>query len=31
MGQFPACFFSADAEKQYDRSFNALMRDRGVK
>jgi hypothetical protein len=30
MGQFPACFFSAEAEKKYDRSLDALMRDRGV-
>ncbi|MCX5795885.1 MAG: hypothetical protein NTY77_10355 [Elusimicrobia bacterium] len=28
MGQFPACFFSARAEKAYDRSFAALVRDR---
>ena len=28
MGQFPACFFSARAEKTYDRSFAALVRDR---
>jgi hypothetical protein len=28
MGQFPACFFSAEAEKKYDRSFDALVRDR---
>jgi hypothetical protein len=27
-GEFPACFFSAEAEKTYDRSFAALMRDR---
>jgi hypothetical protein len=29
MGQFPACFFSAKAERGYDRSFDALVRDRG--
>ncbi|MCL2878493.1 MAG: DUF6485 family protein [Acidobacteria bacterium] len=28
-GEFPACFFSAEAEKTYDRSFSALMKDRG--
>jgi hypothetical protein len=28
MGQFPACFFSAEAEKKYDRGFDALVRDR---
>ena len=27
-GEFTACFFSAEAEKTYDRSFAALMRDR---
>jgi hypothetical protein len=27
-GGFPACFFSEEAEKWYDRSFNALKRDR---
>ena len=26
--QFPACLFSARAEKTYDRSFAALVRDR---
>jgi hypothetical protein len=31
MGEFPACFFSAGAEKKYDRSFEALMHDRGAK
>jgi len=25
---FPACFFSEEAEKQYDRSFDMLLRDR---
>jgi len=28
-GEFPACFFSAAAEKTYDRSFSALAKDRG--
>jgi len=28
MSQFPACFFSAKAERSYDRSFAALVRDR---
>jgi len=28
-GEFPACFFSAAAERKYDRSFAALKRDRG--
>ena len=27
-GGFPACFFSAKAEKTYDRSLEALLRDR---
>lgn len=27
-GEFPACFFSEQAEKQYDRSFAALAGDR---
>ena len=27
-GEFPACFFSDSAEKTYDRSLNALIRDR---
>ena len=27
-GEFPACFFSPEAEKTYDRSFAALARDR---
>jgi hypothetical protein len=27
-GEFPACFFSAAAEKTYDRSFEALKSDR---
>jgi hypothetical protein len=29
MGEFPACQFSAEAERRYDRSFEALVRDRG--
>jgi len=27
-GEFPACFFSKGAEKTYDRSFEALLKDR---
>ncbi len=27
-GQFPACFFSKEGEKWYDRSYAALMKDR---
>ena len=27
-GEFPACFFSAEAEKKYDRSLGELLRDR---
>ncbi len=27
-GEFPACFFSKEAEKAYDRSFRALQNDR---
>ena len=27
-GEFPACFFSREAEARYDRSFEALQRDR---
>jgi hypothetical protein len=27
-GEFPACFFSADTEAGYDRSFAALAADR---
>lgn len=27
-GQFPACFYSKDAEKAYDRSLAALIKDR---
>ncbi len=26
--QFPACFFSKSAEKTYDRSLEALLKDR---
>ena len=29
-GEFPACFFSKSAEKTYDRSFTALLRDKGT-
>jgi len=28
LGEFPACFFSAKAEKTADRSFEMLVRDR---
>jgi hypothetical protein len=28
MDEFPACLFSDEAEKRYDRSFDALVRDR---
>jgi len=28
MGEFPACFFSKAAEAEYDRSFEALKKDR---
>lgn len=28
-GQFPACFFSPEAEKSFDRSFARLVQDRG--
>jgi hypothetical protein len=28
MKEFPACFFTAKTEKTYDRSFQALCRDR---
>jgi len=27
-GEFPACFFSAKAEKTYDRGLQALINDR---
>lgn len=30
-GEFPACFFNNAAEKTYDRSFRALMKDREKK
>ena len=30
-GQFPGCFFSKEAEKTGDRSFEMLMKDRGIK
>lgn len=30
-GGFPACFFSEEAERTYDRSFDALLKDRGVR
>ena len=26
MGEFPACFFTAEGERTYDRSFAALQR-----
>lgn len=29
--EFPACFFSASIEKNYDRSFSALVADRSAK
>lgn len=29
-GQFPACFFSAEAEKSFDRSFARLLQDRSA-
>jgi hypothetical protein len=28
-GEFPACFFSKEGERAYDRSFAALVKDRG--
>ncbi len=28
-GQFPACFFSKEAEKEFDRSLERLVKDRG--
>jgi hypothetical protein len=28
-GEFPACFFSKEAERTYDRGFGALVKDRG--
>jgi len=27
-GEFPACFFTKEAEKSYDRGFKALKNDR---
>ena len=27
-GEFPACFFTSEIEKTYDRSFEALIKDR---
>jgi hypothetical protein len=27
--EFPACFFSAEAEREYNRTFARLMKDRG--
>lgn len=29
--EFPACFFSEEAEKKHDRSYTALMSDRNAK
>ena len=29
VGEFPACFFSKDGEAKYDRSYEALKKDRG--
>ena len=28
-GEFPACFFSKEAEASYDRSLSRLLKDRG--
>ncbi|MDR3207051.1 MAG: DUF6485 family protein [Oscillospiraceae bacterium] len=28
LGEFPACFFSAEMEKTYDRNLEALLKDR---
>jgi len=28
-GEFPACFFSKEAEASYDRSLSRLIKDRG--
>ncbi len=28
--QFPACFFSPEAERSYDRSFSMLLKDRNL-
>lgn len=30
-GEFPACFFTKEGEKTYDRSFACLLRDRTEK
>lgn len=30
-GEFPACFFTKEGEKKYDRSFAMLLKDRRVK
>ncbi len=27
-GEFPACFFTAEAEKTFDRSYEMLVKDR---
>jgi hypothetical protein len=29
-GQIPGCFFSAEAERGYDRSLSSLVNDRGM-
>jgi len=29
-GEIPGCFFSADAERSYDRSLARLGKDRGI-
>ena len=29
-GELPGCFFSAEAERSYDRSLAKLVRDRGL-
>jgi len=28
MGEFPACFFSKEKERTYDRTYENLVRDR---
>lgn len=30
-GQFPACFFSTEGEALHNRSFETLLKDRGIK
>ncbi|HML68906.1 MAG TPA: DUF6485 family protein [Clostridia bacterium] len=30
-GEFPACFFTKEGEKTYDRSLSNLLKDRNVK